>query len=240
MMQRDSMNRETRQERGKPWTSFKRLAALLPMAWQHELRRVYFRRQIKGRRFMTNEKEFDLLDSFLRPGDWALDIGANVGHYTMRMAELVGPDGRVVALEPVPDTFALLAANARLFNYENVSLLNVAASDRVAAVGIHIPSFSNGLTNFYQARLEANESHLRVLTLPIDALSLPVIRLVKIDVEGHEAAVLRGMRGVLERDRSVIIVETSSQETLDFLNGLGYAVERLPGSSNVLCQHATQ
>src|SRR5512144_2877298 len=110
----------------------KRLAAFLPARCQHQLRRVYFSWEIKRRRFMTDEKEFALLDSFLRPGDWALDIGANVGHYTLRMAELVGREGRVVAVEPVPDTFALLAANARLFRYENVTLLNIAASDRVA------------------------------------------------------------------------------------------------------------
>jgi len=78
----------------------KRLAALLPVSWQHELRWLYFHQQITRRRFMTDEKEYALLDSFLRPGDWALDIGANVGHYTMRMAELVGHSGRVSALEP--------------------------------------------------------------------------------------------------------------------------------------------
>jgi FkbM family methyltransferase len=218
----------------------KRLAALLPASWQHELRRVYFRRQIRHRRFMTDEKEFGFLDSFLQPGDWALDIGANVGHYTNRMSELVGPSGRVVALEPVPETFALLAGNARLFRHENVSLLNVAASDQVAAVGMQIPRFSDGLTNFYQARLASNGNGLAVLTLPVDALSLPAIRLVKIDVEGHELPVLRGMRMLLDRDHPVMIVETGAQETLDLLNGLGYTIERLPGSSNVLCRHSRQ
>ena len=218
--------------------ALKRVAALLPAGCQHELRRVYFSWEIRRRRFMTDEKEFALLDSFLRPGDWALDIGANVGHYTLRMAELVGPGGRVVAVEPVPDTFALLAANARLFRHENVSLLNVAASDRVAAVGIEIPRFAGGLTNYYQARLASSEDGLRVLTLPIDALTLPAVRLVKIDVEGHELAVLRGMRSLLERDHPALIVETGLQETLDVLGDLGYAVERLPGSSNVLCRPA--
>jgi FkbM family methyltransferase len=216
----------------------KRIAALLPVPWQHELRRVYFSREIKRRRFMTDEKEFALLDSFLGPGDWALDIGANVGHYTLRMAELVGPKGRVVAVEPVPDTFALLAANARLFRHENVSLLNIAASDRVAAVGIAIPQFADGLTNYYQARLTATDDGLNVLALPIDALTLPAVRLVKIDVEGHEMAVLRGMRALLERDHPVLIVETGSHETVDVLGDFGYAVERLAGSSNVLCRPA--
>lgn len=215
----------------------KRLAALLPVSWQHELRRLYFHQQIRRRRFLTDEKEYALLDSFLRPGDWVLDIGANVGHYTMRMAELVGRSGRVIALEPVPNTFALLAANARLFAHANVSLLNVAASDRVAVVGIDLPRFSEGLANYYQARLTADPADLAVLTLPVDALALPVIvRLVKIDVEGHELPVLQGMRRLLERDHPVLIVETGAQNTVDFLTGLGYVTERLPGSSNLLCR----
>jgi hypothetical protein len=56
------------------------------------------------------------------------------------------------------------------------------------------------------------------------------------DVEGHELPALHGMRRLVERDRPVLIVETGSQETLALLDGLGYAVERLPGSSNVLCK----
>ena len=205
----------------------KRLAAMLPNSWQHELRRRHFQREIRRGRFYTDEKEYALLDTLLGRGDWALDIGANVGQYTMRMAELVGPSGRIIALEPVPDTFSVLAANARLFAYANVSLLNVAASDRVAIADMQIPRFATGLSNFYQARLSAGPSGLAVLTLPIDALSLPPVRLVK------------GMRGLLERDHPVLIVETSSQESTALLNSLDYAVEHLPGSSNLLCSPLT-
>jgi FkbM family methyltransferase len=209
---------------------------MLPDSWQHELRRYYFQRQIRLARFYSDEKEYALLDTLLGPGDWALDIGANIGHYTMRMAELVGPSGRVIALEPVPDTFSLLAANTRLFAHTNVSLLNVAASDRVAIAGMQIPRFASGLSNYYQARLSAGSGNVAVLTLPIDELSLPSVRLVKIDVEGHELPALKGMRGLLGHDHPVLIVETGSQETMTFLSSLDYTVERLPGSSNLLCR----
>jgi len=214
----------------------KRIAAKLPERWQHDLRRRHFQSEIRRGRFYTDEKEYALLDTLIGPGDWALDIGANVGHYAMRMSQLVGSSGRVVALEPVPDTFTLLAANARLFEHPNVTLLNVAASDRVASVRMQIPSFADGLTNYYQAHLSTDSGTLAVLTVPIDALSLPPIKLVKMDVEGHELPALQGMRRLVERDQPVLIVETGSRETLALLDGLGYAVERLPGSSNVLCK----
>lgn len=215
----------------------KRIAAHMPGGMQQELRRLFFRSQIRGHRFLTDEKEYALLDTFLAEGDWALDIGANVGHYTLRMSELVGPAGRVIAFEPVPNTFSLLAANTRLFAHSNVSLLNVAASDGTAVAGVDIPNFAEGLTNYYQAHLTADAAALTILTLPIDALGLPArVKLVKIDVEGHELPVLRGMNKLIERDHPVLIVETGSQETSDLLRSHGYAIERLPGSSNLLCR----
>lgn len=214
----------------------KRVAAALPAAWQHELRRRHFGREIRAGRFYTDEKEYALLDTLLRPGDWALDIGANVGHYALRMSQLVGPGGRVVAMEPVPDTFALLAANARLFPHANVTLVNAAASDRVALARMDLPRFEDGLTNYYQARLSADGGGLAVMTLPVDALALPRVALVKMDVEGHELAALAGMRGLIERDRPVMIVETGPGEAMALIESLGYTCERLPGSSNLLCR----
>lgn len=219
--------------------ALKRVAARLPASWQHELRRWFFRRQIRRGVFASGEREYAMLGEMLRLGDWALDIGANVGHYTLRMSELVGPAGRVVALEPVPETFALLAANVRLCAHANVSLLNVAASDRAARVDIQIPSFDIGMTNYYQARITEGSGQLGVLALPVDALGLPAaVRLAKIDVEGHELAVLRGMRELIGRDRPFLVVESSGEEASGLLRGLGYAVSRLGASSNLVCRPA--
>jgi FkbM family methyltransferase len=213
----------------------KRMAARLPVGAQHELRRIFFRTQIRRGTFFTDEKEYGELGKFLRPGDWALDIGANVGHYTMRMAALVGASGRVIAMEPVPDTFALLAENVRHFGYGNVSLLNCAASDDTAAIGMEIPRWTDGSWNYYEAHLVPETSGLAILALAVDTLRLPAIRLVKIDAEGHELAVLHGMRGLLERDHPVLIVESSAPETINLVESCGYSARRLPGSSNLLC-----
>jgi FkbM family methyltransferase len=217
----------------------KRIAARMPGGAQQELRRLYFRSQIRRHRFLTDEREYALLDTWLGKGDWALDVGANVGHYTLRMSEIVGEAGRVIAFEPVPDTFALLAANSRLSAHSNVTLLNVAASDEPAVGGMQIPKFDDGLPNYYQARVSGKRAALNVLALPIDALALPArVALVKMDVEGHELAALRGMAALIERDHPVLIVETASADTEAFLRSRGYAVRRIPGSSNVVCTAA--
>jgi len=219
-------------------TLLKHIAARLPPLLQHELKRLNYRLQIRRNRFFTTEPEFAIAGDLAGPGDWVIDVGANVGHYTKRFSELVGPAGRVLAFEPIPGTFALLAANTLLFPDNNVTLFNAAVSDRTEPVGMSIPSFSNGLVNYYEAHLSPlADSELSVLSLGIDTLGINHrVALVKIDAEDHEAAVLDGMKSMLSRDRPILIVETGSSEVASFLESLGYGSERLPGSPNILCK----
>ena len=211
----------------------KRLASRMPISWQLEMKRHFYRRQILHDRFLTDEPEYALLDSLLSRGDWAIDVGANVGHYTKRMSDLVSDVGHVIAFEPVPDVFSLLTANARNYRYQNLTLLNAAASDRPGLVGISIPSFETGLPNYYEAQISPGAKGLQTMTLAIDSLRLPQpIRLVKIDAEGHEAKVLRGMKQLLGRDKPILIIEVSTPEVDRFLEPFGYAKEILPDSPN--------
>jgi FkbM family methyltransferase len=214
----------------------KRIAAVLPAAWQSELKRIHFRRQIRRDSFVTPEPEYAILPDLISAGDWVLDVGANVGHYTKRFSELVGPTGRVIAFEPVPETFALLAANLQVLPKTNVTLINAAVSDKTNLVGMSIPVFDTGLRNFYQAHLsDSLSSGLQVLALCFDNLNIAhKIALIKIDAEGHEAGVLRGMRQILLRDKPTLIVETDSSEVEDSLKRMGYVPERLRDSPNVL------
>jgi len=216
----------------------KRMAAALPSNWQYELKRILYRRQIRHDRFVTTEPDFAILSTLVSTGDWVIDVGANVGHYTKRLSELVGPSGRVIALEPIPETFSLLASNTRSFGFLNVTLLNAAVSDRTQLVGMAIPNFDSGLKNFYQARITGDASNaqaIQVITVTLDSLNLPRrVAMVKIDVEGHERDVLRGMEQMLRRDGPTLIVETGSDDVMAFLSGMGYRSEKLAGSPNVI------
>ena len=213
--------------------SFKHFASRLPVLWQLEMKRYLYRKQIRRNTFITDEPEYALLDSLLSCGHWAIDVGANIGHYTKRMSDLVGERGRVVAFEPVADTFSLLAANAEAFKHQNVTLLNAAASDRTEVTGISIPSFETGLLNYYEATLTSTSDGPQALTVSIDSLDLPhSVRLVKIDAEGHELKVLHGMIRLMTRDKPVLIVEVSSGEVHSFLESNGYLRETLPDSPN--------
>jgi FkbM family methyltransferase len=218
----------------------KRIAALMPARWQAEMKRLHFARQIRKGDFVTDEPEFKILDRFVSPGDWVVDIGANVGHYTKRFSELVGARGRVIAFEPVPATFSILSANAELFLHPNVTLINAAVSDRMDIASMTIPDLPTGLTNYYEARLSAPSGNgLSVLTLSLDRIGFDRrIAVIKIDVEGHEAFSLAGMEQLLKRDHPVLIVETGSQKVVETVEGWGYRSERMKNSPNILFKPA--
>ena len=210
-----------------------RIASHLPTTTQQELKRLHFSRQIRRGNFKTKESEFARLAEWVQPGDWVLDIGANVGQYTARFSEIVGPEGRVIAFEPVPHTFELLAANAVKFPVQNISLFNTAASDSARISGISIPKIDSGLDNFYRANLSTDATNLSVLCLPIDSLRIPRrIVLAKLDVEGHELSALKGMKELIKRDKPVLIVEGHIDAVANYLTTFGYSFETDEGSAN--------
>lgn len=211
----------------------KRMAAKFPACWRQALKRIYFGWQIRSDRFHADEPEYPLLDQYVRSGDWVLDVGANVGHYTLRLSNLVGPQGRVIAFEPVPDTFELLAANIAKIGARNVTLINAAASESTSIAEMRMPKFKTGLDNYYMAQVVVEGGEFSVLCICVDALDLPYrISLIKIDAEGHEMSVIRGMQALLKRYHPVLVVEDNVREVAPYLVAMGYREQRIDGSSN--------
>jgi len=218
----------------------KRLSSFLPKRYQQELKRLHFARRIRAGMFRTEEPEFTRLGEWVKNGDWVLDVGANVGHYAARLSDLVGSSGRVFAFEPVPDTFELLSANIARLRYQNVTLLNVAASEFADIVGVHIPQFDTGIDNYYMAQLTREKMELSVFCMPVDAVQIPSpVKFAKIDVEGHELSVLKGMEKMLKRDHPVLVVEGVSDAVLSYLTALGYSFRQEIGSPNRVYLHET-
>lgn len=216
---------------------FRKVAARLPNYWQSELKRIHYRRRIRRGTFLSDEPEFAMLSRLITHGDWVVDVGANVGFYTKRLAELVGSEGRVLAFEPVPETFALLTSNIALCGLSNVSLFNAAVSESTSLAGISIPDYSDTKQlNYYQAHLTSlADSELRILTLSLDSIQIPSrVRLIKIDAEGHEYSVIQGMKKTVLRDRPILIVEAPHSDTRALIESLGYVSTVLADSPNVV------
>jgi len=117
--------------------------------------------------------------------------------------------------------------------FNNVSLFNIAASDTSSIQGMSLPKFDTGLDNYFMAKITTSSPSLEILCLSIDSLNLPhPVRLVKIDAEGHDIHVLRGMESILKEDHPVLIIEEDSSEIEEYLGNFNYSSERLSGSHN--------
>jgi len=213
----------------------KRLASHLPLAARQGLRAAKYRIELAAGRFRSDEPEFARLPELVRPGDWVLDIGANVGQYTLRFSELVGRDGRVIAFEPVAETFEILAAMARRARHRNITLLNVAVSERAGEVRLRVPANQDGLPDYFQSCVSPDGGQT-ALAAALDDYQFPhAIALVKIDVERHEVAVIRGMRKLIERDRPALIIEGHEGIYPEFLQAYGYRfLPKAEGSPNLV------
>jgi len=209
---------------------------MLPRGTQDEIKRLVFRSQIKRGTFVSEEPEFDSIAQYLKFGDTVVDVGANIGHYTLQLSRAVGPTGRVIAMEPMPETFELLTANVRAAGAYNVTLLNLAASSKSGSVSMTLPKWENGNDNFYQARISADGNY-KALCASVDLLELPRVSLLKIDAEGHDLEVLRGAERLIGRDMPTIIIESGSKGPIyDWLLGRGYGISHAAGSPNCVAR----
>jgi FkbM family methyltransferase len=145
--------------------------------------------------------------SLLHEGMNVLDVGANIGLFTMLAASRVGPAGRVIAVEPLPWNHQSLYAGIEHNGFANISVLPVAASGAVGMIrAICAPDSSNGIVGV-RSDGQAREMWIPAHRLDDLLATLPRLDIVKIDIEGHEPQAWRGMRGLLERHRPHVFSE---------------------------------
>jgi len=178
--------------------------------------------------------------SIIKPGMTVLDIGANVGAHTLFFARLVGPGGKVVAVEPTAWASGRLRANLQL-NSELEKVVLVRQAMLVGSSGESLPDTIyaswplDGHNVHPKLRAQAKAtSGAKAITLDqlISEETIGRVDFIKLDVDGHEAAVLRGGLGVLRRDTPDIIFELSphslaeagesATQMLQQLHDLGY------------------
>jgi FkbM family methyltransferase len=176
----------------------------------------------------TEEQLLAWFATHVKPGESWLDVGAHYGYTALALAELVGPRGHVWAFEPVPATAGHLIQTARLNGVAHLTVLPLALGtpeavrlDRLAAVrGMAENSLPTG--DFSSAIMVTRLDWL----WPRVCGSSARIDGVKIDVQGMELEVLRGMHDILKAQRPVVIVElhhgVDRHEILDTLGAAGY------------------
>jgi FkbM family methyltransferase len=176
------------------------------------------------------------LAEHIHVGDVVLDLGANVGYFALTAAALTGPSGRVIAYEPMPRNAEALRANIAANRLRHVDVVEAAVSDRAGRAILHLNE-SDQEASLVHGGIAAS---LSVSSVTIDdemsrrALSP---NLIKIDVEGAEEIVVRGMPATLKRARPVIVCEMHVDlPVLDgpvpsLLSDAGYELSWLEGAS---------
>jgi FkbM family methyltransferase len=144
------------------------------------------------------------VSGLLRPGDTVIDIGANVGAHTLLASHLVGPTGKVYAIEASPSIYRRLCVNLEANGVRNVVATNIAVSDKAERVSVYLHEESNlGRTTIVAhvaAKLETTteaQVEARKLQEIVPREAIRRARLFKIDVEGAEWLVIRGMKELL-------------------------------------------
>jgi FkbM family methyltransferase len=171
---------------------------------------------------------------FLRPGMTAVDIGANLGYFTLIMADVVGKDGRVVAFEPNPRMAARLRQSIHVNGFANiVEVHECAASDHDGEAVMFVPPSEPKNAHF--AAASGREGELQVRVQRADAFEAALdADLIKIDTEGAEELVWRGMEAIIGRNRPLTVLlefnlgrYPDAAQFLDAILAQGFALHRI-------------
>jgi FkbM family methyltransferase len=166
-----------------------------------------------------SKEESDLFTSILRPGDIALDVGANIGAHSIAMANAVGDKGLVYAFEPQRMCYYSLCANVAMNGLRQVICLQQAVSDKPGVMKIPELDFMKpgnfGGLEIYHEWNAPGTCQVKVVT--VDAMNLPSLRFMKVDVEGMETAVLDGARETIQKFRPILNLECDRQDQFPYL-----------------------
>lgn len=197
------------------------------------------------------EPELDLVAPAVRPGETALDVGANYGLYSYHLSRALGGRGRVYAFEPVPFTFRTLKTVARLLRFRGVELVQKGCSERAGRITFTVPVQASGAVAAGQAYIggrdddrEGREEQVRwqgtrdvvceVVALDEFLPDVENLSLFKCDIEGAELFAFRGAERMISRHLPTVICEINPwflegfgvelKDLLSFFSGKGYGL----------------
>jgi FkbM family methyltransferase len=158
-----------------------------------------------------------ILDTPVNPGGLVVDVGANRGSFALYASRRVGESGRVICFEPNPECVTLLKRAIEINSIRNIEVFNLGLSDSAGTLTLTIPKINSGEATFGATRYFKGETHA------VDAevrrgdsiISALAPTLIKIDVGGFEARVLRGLSTTIAESRPLIITEILSSHLTD-------------------------
>ncbi|HVF79613.1 MAG TPA: FkbM family methyltransferase [Solirubrobacteraceae bacterium] len=182
----------------------------------------------------------EALRRLLAPGAVFYDVGANVGFFTILGARLVGPEGRVVAFEPVPACARAVARNIALNDFAHAEIREEAVGATSGSAQLLVVGEASWSHLASTGRHADVRAQLDVRIVSIDELvtsgAIPPPDVLKIDTEGAELQAIEGMRTTIERHRPAIVCELhdTNAEFCALVDELGYVTTNLDGPQPVV------
>ncbi|KKU70559.1 MAG: Methyltransferase FkbM family [Candidatus Beckwithbacteria bacterium GW2011_GWC2_47_9] len=178
--------------------------------------------------------ETEIIKRIVKPGMMAADIGAHIGYFTLLLAKLVGPEGRVHAFEPEPANFKLLSRNVEENKLANVTLYNLALSDQEGTHELYLDASNLGNPSFSERNLPpgAKKGSVSVRTGKLDNV-IKTFDFIKIDVQGAEGLALAGAAGTLKGVKAIVMEfwpyglrnqGTNPLQLLEYLMSFGFSL----------------
>ena len=176
--------------------------------------------------------ELNYCEQLCKPGSWAVDVGANVGIFTLTLSHLATDAGGVIAVEPSPNNYLRLQTHVKTNDRSNVRAFQLAAGHAGGFAHIDLdvdPAFGSAVAG---DAADAGTGHkisveIRRLDDIWDEVGRPTVSFVKIDVEGGEADVVLGARELISTCKPYVLIEATSQVQLTDLRAkfaeLGYS-----------------
>ena len=167
------------------------------------------------------DNEINFVKKNLGEGDIFLDVGANVGLFSLYASKAVGKSGKVIAFEPTPKIYERLEENIELNHLKNIETYPIAISNEIGTTNFHIAENGydawNSIANLNQLG-EANIAEVACTTLDdfieTEKVDINRIKLIKIDVEGWELPVLQGCKNLLMQAKNMMLMVEFTDENL--------------------------
>jgi FkbM family methyltransferase len=186
------------------------------------------------------------LQGALREGDCVVDIGANIGYYALMAARLVGPRGKVYAIEPVPHNMGLLEDSIRLNKYGNIETFPLAMGESDGIAKLYLSDHPNW-SSFYRPRRVTGQIDIQINSVDSFLQGRRPPDVIRMDVEGYEYEILMGMSELLASGRPLrlfiefhpdIMGRSRAQAFLATLQEHGFRLKKVILEPNIYPPHS--
>jgi FkbM family methyltransferase len=186
---------------------------------------------IKNKKLKSNEIEFNFLKKIVKKNSNVIDIGANIGRYSFMLQRIISTKNICYSFEPNPRIFFIMNSLIYFLNINNISLLNLAISNKVSVVNFKnifsVKKLYDTRRDWYfdyntESRIVKSNKFTKVYSTTIDRFSFKNISFIKIDTEGNDYKVLRNCVQTIKTSLPNILIEEDSPKIRKFFKSLDY------------------